>query len=141
MNYLKCFMVLCLIGSLSACSSGQSSYEKIARHYVYQKAREDSDPVFSTHINNSVQMMIPFFKQFYDTGVNDRAGNITPQQYEQRIAYFSSDKFISSIGATTQFISPKVYEKTTKESQNSKRLQQALTDNVIAAYKAGYDGK
>lgn len=141
MNYTKILVMLYLIGSVSACSARQPSYEKIAQHYVYQKAREDSDPNFRTHINNSVQMVVPFFKQFYDTGVSDKAGNITQQQYEQRISYFKSDEFISSIEATTQFISPKVHKEKVNESQNSKRLQQVLTDNVISAYKAGYDGK
>lgn len=134
-------VVLCIVGSVNACVSQQPSYEKIAQHYVYQKAREDSDPNYQTHINNSVQMMVPFFKQFYDTGVSDRVGNISQQQYEQRINYFKGDEFISSIETTTLFISPKVHKEKIKENQKSKRLQQVLIDNIVASYKAGYHEK
>ena len=73
MNNIKNIIIISALFALTACASQQTAYEKITRHYVYQQAAQDSDPNFQTHINGSVKLMTPFFKQFYDAGIKDTA--------------------------------------------------------------------
>lgn len=85
--------------------------------------------------------MTPFFKQFYDAGIKDKKDGITQQQYKERISYFRSNEFLSRMTGTTQFISPKVHTEKVNESDRTDRQKKILTDNIIAAYEAGYSGR
>ncbi|MBS9427491.1 Exc2 family lipoprotein [Photorhabdus akhurstii] len=125
---------------LSACSVNLSPYELEARHYVYL-SRNDFDPNFKTHVNNSIKLLIPFFEQFYREGVNDRENNISSQKFEQKISYFKSDDFIQRIDMSETFISPKVHVKRIDNSQISAKNKKALIEGFINSYRAGYYGK
>lgn len=141
MNNIKNIIIISALFALTACASQQTAYEKITRHYVYQQAAQDSDPNFQTHINGSVKLMTPFFKQFYDAGIKDKKDGIIQQQYKERISYFRSNEFLSRMTGTTQFISPKVHTEKVNESDRTDRQKKILTDNIIAAYEAGYSGR
>ncbi|MBW5408003.1 Exc2 family lipoprotein [Morganella morganii] len=141
MNNMKSTIIISVLFALTACASRQAPYEKITRHYVYQQAAEDSDPNFHTHINGSVKLMTPFFKQFYDAGIKDKTNGITQQKYKERINYFRSNEFLSTITGTTQFISPKIHTEKVNESERPDRQKKILTDNIIAAYEAGYSSR
>lgn len=124
---------------LIACTSQQKPYEKISKHYVYQIANEESSPNFQTNINTSIQLIIPFFKQFYDLGIEDKKNNISQREYDEKIAYLSSDAFIDSIESKEQYVSEKVHVET-KTGVKDKKEKKIIVESIIEAYKAGYHG-
>lgn len=139
MSKSKSIFILPLIFIITACHSQKMAYEKISEHYVYQKASYESDPNFQTNIHASTKLAIPFFKQFYDLGIEDKKNNVTNQDYQKRIAYFSSNEFINSLDEREQFISEKVHVETKRGVDKPETEKKIMADSIIEAYKAGYD--
>ncbi|MEY1239764.1 Exc2 family lipoprotein [Providencia manganoxydans] len=124
---------------LSACHSNMLPYEEISKRYVYQSANEDSDPNFQTNKHESIKLITPFFKQFYDLGIEDKKNKISKEDYEKKLNYLSSNEFINSIESREQFISEKVHVETKKVENESTRQKKIMIDAILAAYKAGYN--
>ena len=121
-----------------ACSTQTLPYEKITKHYIYQIADENSDPNFYTNIYSSIKSMTPFFKQFYDLGVQDKKQNISHEAYEKRIAELSSDNFINNIKSRTFYISEKIHAEEKKVKDKPNKEKKIMIESIIAAYNAGY---
>ena len=136
----KIVFILPLIFIITACHSQKAAYERISEHYVYQKASYESDPNFQTNIHASTKLAIPFFKQFYDLGIEDKKNNITNEDHQKRIAYFSSEAFINSLDEREQFISEKVHVETKRGADKPQIEKKIMADSIIEAYQAGYDG-
>lgn len=125
---------------LSACNSNVLPYEKISKHYVYQSANESSDPNFQTNKHASIKLMTPFFKQFYDLGVEDKKNKISKEDYEKKLSYLSSNEFINNIESREQFVSEEVHVETKRVENESTHQKKIMIDSILTAYKAGYHG-
>ncbi|MGF7537090.1 Exc2 family lipoprotein [Providencia rettgeri] len=125
------FMVL-------SCNSNKMPYEKISEHYVYRITDYQSDPNFQTNIHTTVKLNIPFFKQFFELGIEDKNNKISEADHEKRIDYLSSEEFINSLDEREQFISEKVHVETKSSANRSNAEKKILKESILAAYNAGY---
>lgn len=76
---------------LTGCTP-KTSLERHTRHYVY--ASDDGfDPNFYTQKADTIRMMLPFFQQFRDMGVKDKAAGVSAETAQQRIKEFHSENF------------------------------------------------
>ncbi|HGG5185648.1 TPA: Exc2 family lipoprotein [Salmonella enterica] len=80
----------------------QTSAERHARQYVYA-ADDGFDPNFRVKKADSIQMMVPFFRQFQNMGIKDRASGVSVEDAQQRINAFRSEAFLKSIQGKTTF--------------------------------------
>ncbi len=79
--------------TLTGCTP-KTSLERHTRHYVY--ASDDGfDPNFYTQKADTIRMMIPFFQQFRDMGVKDKAAGVSAEMAQQRVKEFHSEKIFS----------------------------------------------
>ncbi|ECG1391234.1 TPA_asm: Exc2 family lipoprotein [Salmonella enterica subsp. houtenae serovar 45:g,z51:-] len=61
---------------LTVAFTPKTSVERYARHYVY--ASDDRfGPNFYTNKADTTRMMVPFFRQFGEMGVKDRAAGVS----------------------------------------------------------------
>lgn len=87
--------------ALTACTP-KGSVGQHTRHYVY--ASDDGfDPNFYTKKADTTRMMIPFFQQFREMGVKDKAAGVSAETAQQRIKEFHSEEFLQSLRTTTTF--------------------------------------
>ncbi|MCV5274375.1 Exc2 family lipoprotein, partial [Escherichia coli] len=87
--------------ALTGCTP-KTSLERHTRHYVY--ASDDGfDPNFYTQKADTIRMMVPFFRQFWDMGAKDKATGKSRSDVQQRIQQFHSQEFLNSLRGTTQF--------------------------------------
>lgn len=140
LNYFNKSLFITAVFVLSACNSNVLAYEKISKHYVYQSANEISDPNFQTNKHASIKLVTPFFKQFYDLGVEDKKNEISKEDYEKKLSYLSSNEFINNIESRDQFISKEVHVETKRVENESARQKKILINSILTAYKAGYHG-
>lgn len=114
----------------------KTSVERHARHYVY--ASDDrSDPNFYANKADTTRMMVPFFRQFRDMGVKDRAAGVSEAAAQQRVREFHSGKFLKSLQGTTTFAGRK-YANSDTPSPKKLRL---MADTISAVYLDGYAGR
>lgn len=77
--------------ALTGCTP-KTSLERHTRHYVY--ASDDGfDPNFYTQKADTIRMMLPFFQQFRDMGMKDKAAGVSAETAQQRVKQFHSEKF------------------------------------------------
>lgn len=120
---------------MSTSCTPQTSAERYARQYVY--ATDDGfDPNFYVKKTDSIQMMVPFFRQFQDAGAKDRAAGVLPEDAQQKVNKFHSEEFLKSIKSKEEFAG-KVY--TDNHTPSPKKLK-AMGDAISAAYMDGYKG-
>ncbi|WP_353853634.1 Exc2 family lipoprotein [Escherichia coli] len=121
-----------MAAALTACTP-KTSLEQHTRHYVY--ASDDGfDPNFYTKKADTTRMMIPFFQQFREMGVKDKAAGISWSDVQQRLQQFHSQEFLNSLRGTTQFAGTDYRSKdlTPKKSR-------LLADTISAVYLDGYE--
>ncbi|GHN89332.1 hypothetical protein MY005_49760 [Escherichia coli] len=84
--------------ALTGCTP-KTSLERHTRHYVY--ASDDGfDPNFYTQKADTIRMMLPFFQQFRDMGMKDKAAGVSAETAQQRVKEFHSEKiFFTHSGA------------------------------------------
>ncbi|MCV5402684.1 Exc2 family lipoprotein [Escherichia coli] len=120
--------------ALTGCTP-KTSLERHTRHYVY--ASDDGfDPNFYTQKADTIRMMVPFFRQFWDMGAKDKATGKSRSDVQQRIQQFHSQEFLNSLRGTTQFAGTDYRSKdlTPKKSR-------LLADTISAVYLDGYEGR
>ena len=118
--------------ALTGCTP-KTSLERHTRHYVY--ASDDGfDPNFYTQKADTIRMMVPFFRQFWDMGAKDKATGKSRSDVQQRIQQFHSQEFLNSLRGTTQFAGTDYRSKdlTPKKSR-------LLADTISAVYLDGYE--
>ncbi|EDE6508704.1 Exc2 family lipoprotein [Salmonella enterica subsp. enterica serovar Enteritidis] len=121
---------------LTVACTPETSVERHARHYVY--ASDDrSDPNFYTNKADTTRMMVPFFRQFREMGVKDRAAGVSEAAAQQRVNEFHSEKFLKSLQGTTTFAGRKY---TNSDTPSPKKLS-VLADTISAVYLDGYAGR
>jgi hypothetical protein len=120
--------------ALTGCTP-KTSLERHTRHYVY--ASDDGfDPNFYTQKADTIRMMVPFFRQFWDMGAKDKATGKSRSDVQQRIQQFHSQEFLNSLRGTTQFAGTDYRSKdlTPKKSR-------LMADTISAVYLDGYEGR
>ncbi|WP_172704156.1 Exc2 family lipoprotein [Escherichia coli] len=120
--------------ALTGCTP-KTSLERHTRHYVY--ASDDGfDPNFYTQKADTIRMMVPFFRQFWDMGAKDKATGKSRSDVQQRIQQFHSQEFLNSLRGTTQFAGTDYRSKdlTPKKSR-------LLAETISAVYLDGYEGR
>ena len=120
--------------ALTGCTP-KTSLERHTRHYVY--ASDDGfDPNFYTQKSDTIRMMVPFFRQFWDMGAKDKATGKSRSDVQQRIQQFHSQEFLNSLRGTTQFAGTDYRSKdlTPKKSR-------LMADTISAVYLDGYEGR
>lgn len=120
--------------ALTGCTP-KTSLERHTRHYVY--ASDDGfDPNFYTQKADTIRMMVPFFRQFWDMGAKDEATGKSRSDVQQRIQQFHSQEFLNSLRGTTQFAGTDYRSKdlTPKKSR-------LMADTISAVYLDGYEGR
>ena len=120
--------------ALTGCTP-KTSLERHTRHYVY--ASDDGfDPNFHTQKADTIRMMVPFFRQFWDMGAKDKATGKSRSDVQQRIQQFHSQEFLNSLRGTTQFAGTDYRSKdlTPKKSR-------LMADTISAVYLDGYEGR
>lgn len=85
----------------TACTP-KTSAERHARQYVYA-ADDGFNPNFYVKKADSTRMMVPFFRQFHDMGVRDRAAGVSREEAQQRVSQFRSEEFLKSIQSEEEF--------------------------------------
>lgn len=116
--------------ALTGCTP-KTSLERHTRHYVY--ASDDGfDPNFYTQKADTIRMMVPFFRQFWDMGAKDKATGKSRSDVQQRIQQFHSQEFLNSLRGTTQFAGTDYRSKdlTPKKSR-------LMADTISAVYLDG----
>ncbi|WP_208491589.1 Exc2 family lipoprotein, partial [Escherichia coli] len=74
-RYMYLIALITVAAALTACTP-KTSLEQHTRHYVY--ASDDGfDPNFYTKKADTTRMMIPFFQQFREMGVKDKAAGVS----------------------------------------------------------------
>jgi hypothetical protein len=81
-------------------------------------------------------MMAPFFAQFYDMGVKDRAAGKPEKEARQQASQFRDVKYLKSIQGTTNFAG-KTYTDSDALSPDALR---ALGNAISGTYMDGYAG-
>ncbi|MHC6422717.1 Exc2 family lipoprotein (plasmid) [Escherichia coli] len=120
--------------ALTGCTP-KTSLERHTRHYVY--ASDDGfDPNFYTQKADTIRMMVPFFRQFWDMGAKDKATGKSRSDVQQRIQQFHSQEFLNSLRGTTQFAGTDYRSKdlTPKKSR-------LMADTISAVYLDGYESR
>lgn len=94
------------------------------------------DPNFYTQKADTIRMMVPFFRQFWDMGAKDKATGKSRSDVQQRIQQFHSQEFLNSLRGTTQFAGTDYRSKdlTPKKSR-------LMADTISAVYLDGYEGR
>ncbi|EJA1198691.1 Exc2 family lipoprotein, partial [Escherichia coli] len=95
------------------------------------------DPNFYTKKADTTRMMIPFFQQFREMGVKDKAAGVSAETAQQRIKEFHSEKFLQSLRSTTTFAGRKY----TDSYMPSPEKMKLLADTISAVYLDGYEGR
>lgn len=113
---------------LTGCTP-KTSLERHTRHYV--------DPNFYTQKADTIRMMLPFFQQFRDMGVKDKAAGVSAETAQQRIKEFHSEKFFHSLRSTTTFAGRKY----TNSDMPSPKKMKLMADTISAVYLDGYEGR
>ncbi|EPD8568095.1 Exc2 family lipoprotein [Escherichia coli] len=94
-RYMYLSALITVAAALTACTP-KTSLEQHTRHYVY--ASDDGfDPNFYTKKADTTRMMIPFFQQFREMGVKDKAAGVSAETAQQRIKEFHSEEFLQSL--------------------------------------------
>ncbi|CDZ86602.1 hypothetical protein BN1086_04944 [Citrobacter koseri] len=131
-------ILLCitLSGSLllTACTP-KTSAERHARQYVYA-ADDGFNPNFYVKKADSTRMMVPFFRQFHDMGVKDRAAGVSREETQQRVSQFRSEEFLKSIQSEEEFAGRTYNDSSTPSPKELK----AMGDAISATYMDGYEG-
>ena len=121
--------------ALTGCTP-KTSLERHTRHYVY--ASDDGfDPNFHTEKADTIRMMHPFFQQFRDMGMKDKAAGVSAETAQQRVKEFHSEKFFHSLRSTTTFAGRKY----TNGDMPSPEKMKLLADTISAVYLDGYEGR
>lgn len=131
----KTAALLAALLALTGCASPTTSAERHAKKFSYA-SNDDFDPNFYTNIPQSIKLSVPFFKQFWLQGKQDREKGISKEEADKRINYFSSDEFINLIKKRTIFAG-KAYNAETP----SPKWRKAMSDAVSGAYMDGYEGR
>lgn len=134
-RYMYLSALITVAAALTACTP-KTSLEQHTRHYVY--ASDDGfDPNFYTKKADTPRMMIPFFQQFREMGVKDKAAGISAETAQQRIKEFHSEEFLQSLRTTTTFAGRKY----TNSDMPSPEKMKLLADTISAVYLDGYEGR
>ncbi|EHA7799673.1 Exc2 family lipoprotein, partial [Escherichia coli] len=86
---------------------------------------------------DTTRMMIPFFQQFREMGVKDKAAGVSAETAQQRIKEFHSEEFLQSLRTTTTFAGRKY----TNSDMPSPEKMKLLADTISAIYLDGYEGR
>ena len=120
--------------ALTGCTP-KTSLERHTRHYVY--ASDDGfDPNFYTQKADTIRMMVPFFRQFWDMGAKDKATGKSRSDVQQRIQQFHSQEFLNSLRGTTQFAGTDYRSK-----DLTPKTSRLLAETISAVYLDGYEGR
>ncbi|EAA7344326.1 Exc2 family lipoprotein [Salmonella enterica subsp. enterica serovar 1,4,[5],12:i:-] len=119
----------------SACTP-KTSVERHARQYVYA-ADDGFDPNFNVNKADSARMMVPFFRQFRETGEKDRTAGVSQEEAQKKAAEFRSEKFLTSIRGKTTFAGREYDD---SQIPSPKKLK-ALGDAIAETYLDGYEGR
>jgi hypothetical protein len=119
---------------LTVACTPKTSVERHARQYVYA-ADDGFDPNFRIKKADSARLIEPFFQQFRDMGVKDKAAGVSREDALARSARFTSSAFLKSIQGKTAFAG-----KTYDDSQPPKALK-AMGNAISATYLDGYEGR
>ncbi|HIB7485341.1 TPA: Exc2 family lipoprotein [Escherichia coli] len=134
-RYMYLSALITVAAALTACTP-KTSLEPHTRHYVY--ASDDGfDPNFYTKKADTTRMMIPFFQQFREMGVKDKAAGVSAETAQQRIKEFHSEEFLQSLRTTTTFAGRKY----TNSDMPSPEKMKLLADTISAVYLDGYEGR
>lgn len=134
-RYMYLSALITVAAALTACTP-KTSPEQHTRHYVY--ASDDGfDPNFYTKKADTTRMMIPFFQQFREMGVKDKAAGVSAETAQQRIKEFHSEEFLQSLRSTTTFAGRKY----TNGDMPSPEKMKLLADTISAVYLDGYEGR
>lgn len=135
-NTTLSFLGLALIVTLTITGcAAKSSAERHARQYI-QATSDDLDPNFVVNKTDSIHMMVPFFKHFYEIGQQDKAAGVSPDQALQRVNEFHYESFLQSIHSQERFAG-KIY---TSSGLTSVQEQQSMGHAISGAYMDGYYG-
>lgn len=118
----------------TACTP-KTSAERHARQYVYA-ADDGFNPNFYVKKADSTRMMVPFFRQFHDMGVKDRAAGVSREEAQQRVSQFRSEEFLKSIKSEEKFAGRTYNDSSTPTPKELK----VMGDAISATYMDGYEG-
>ncbi|EPK9181680.1 MULTISPECIES: Exc2 family lipoprotein [Enterobacterales] len=131
----KTAVLLTCLFTLAGCNTPTTSAERHAKHFIYA-ADDGFDPNFVTRKHDTMKLSVPFFKQFWLQGKQDREKGISKEEADKRVIYFSSDEFINSIKKRSIFAG-KAYN----VEMPSQKWRKAMSDAVSGAYMDGYEGR
>lgn len=133
----KAAVLITSLFTLAGCNTPTTSAERHAKHFTY--ASDDGfDPNFATRKHDSVKLSVPFFKQFWLEGKNDRANNVSREEANKRVIYFSSDDFFDSFKNRSIFAG-KEYNAEKPRQNGVKPCLMRLQGHTGMAMKAGID--
>lgn len=137
---MKKFSAVMLCAALTAtlmttACTPKTSAERHARQYVYA-ADDGFNPNFYVKKADSTRMMVPFFRQFHDMGVKDRAAGVSREEAQQRVSQFRSEEFLKSIQSEEKFAGRTYNDSSTPTPKELK----VMGDAISATYMDGYEG-
>lgn len=131
-------VLLCAVLSVTlvttACTPDTSA-ERHARQYVHA-ADDGFNPNFYVNKADSTRLMVPFFRQFHEMGIKDRAAGVSREEMQQRVSQFHSAEFLKSIQSEEKFAGRTYNDSSTP----SPKVLKAMGEAISAAYIDGYDG-
>ncbi|MGN2500752.1 Exc2 family lipoprotein [Serratia nevei] len=131
----KAAVLITSLFTLAGCNTPSTSAERHAKHFTY--ASDDGfDPNFNMRKHETVKLSIPFFKQFWLEGKNDREKGISKEDANKRVIYFSSDEFFNSFKNYSVFAG-----KEYNAEKTSPKWRKAMSDAASGAYRDGYEGR
>lgn len=135
-NFTAVTLCVALTATLmtTACTP-KTSAERYARQYVYA-ADDGFDPNFYVKKADSIRMMVPFFRQFHDMGIKDRAAGVSREEAQQRVSQFRSEEFLKSIQSEEKFAGRTYNDSSTPTPKELK----VMGDAISATYMDGYEG-
>lgn len=134
----KSGVLLCVVLSATlvttACTPN-TSVERHAQQYVHA-ADDGFNPNFYVNKADSTRLMVPFFRQFHEMGIKDRAAGVSREEMQLRLSQFRSEDFLKSIQSKETFAG-RTYD---DSSIPSPKVLEAMGDAISATYMDGYDG-
>ncbi|CAI1064844.1 Uncharacterised protein [Serratia rubidaea] len=134
--YVILFVSMLIAALMTSACAPKTSVERHARQYVYA-ADEGFDPHFRIKKSDSARLMVPFFQQFREMGIKDRAAGVSRDEAMKRVSLFRSEDFLTSIQGKTTFAG-----RTYNDDRNlSPKERKAMGDAIEGTYLDGYEGR
>ncbi|AHF79308.1 Putative entry exlusion protein 2 (plasmid) [Sodalis praecaptivus] len=121
---------------LCACTQTLTSPERHARHYAYV-ADHGFDPHYYINKAETARMLIPFFRCFWEMGVQDRETGLSREKALEKVMCFQSEEYLTSIETKEKFAG-KWYE---PYSNPSRKDRKDFAQAISQTYMDGYEGK